>query len=118
MSLLGPPVRPQLGWVYDMPADYYDTTDRIGHPTLVVAVDDALQQARVVTRTSQAAKKGRRPVGHPASRTLRLDRPGWWRLDRLHPVPYVNFEQEDTYPVGPLEPAIWDAVVRTLREGS
>lgn len=116
MSLLGMPARrPEPGLVYDMPAALYDPTDSVGHPTLVVGVDAVRREALVATRTSKRHARGPRPVEHDPDPALGLDRVGWWRLHRLHRVPWEAINDDRVVVVGPLNGETWERVKATLR---
>lgn len=118
MALLGDSAAPRPGWVYDMPPDSYDVTDRIGHPVVVVSVDAARKVAYVATRTSKANRKGPNGLGHKADRDLGFEKPGWWRLHDLHEVPYSLFSpEEDCAARGCLDDQTWTSLTRRLREG-
>lgn len=101
-----------------MPPDSYDPTDRWWHPVLVVAVDDARAVALVATRTSQKRARGPQGLAHRADDSLGLDRVGWWRLHRLHEVPYSLFSEDEECTLrGTLDDQTWKSVVRRLGEG-
>lgn len=115
MSLLGMPGRrPQVQTTYYMPCDLYDETDYADHPVLVVGLDPAARMALVVTRTTKPHAKGPKAVPHAPDSDLDLDSMGWWRLHRVHRVPWVAFDDPDVEVRGRLDDATWERVQREM----
>ena len=79
MDLLRMPRRPAVRQVYEMPPAYYDVTDDVGHPVLVISVDPVTRVAMIVTRTTSPHARGNNAIVHPAQPDLGLDDVGWWR---------------------------------------
>lgn len=118
MSLLGMPPRiPLLRQVYRMHPALYDPSDSTGHPVLVVAVDIALRNAEIVTRTSTWEAKGRIGIAHPPQADLGFDRPGWWRMHRPHTVPFQVFLDRDATLLGLIDERTWEHVRSALTGG-
>lgn len=111
MGLLGMPRRPALRQVYDMPSCYYDVTDVVGHPVLVISVDLPARVAQIVTRTTSPHAKGENAIVHPAQHELGLDEVGWWRMAFPRPVVYAAFDAPDVKPCGQLDEATWAKVL-------
>ena len=109
MSLLGMPARrPVLQTVYRMRPELYDASDAVGHPTLVVGLDEPRRIALMVTRTSSWEARGPMSVTHPPAADLKLERPGWWRLHWIHRVPYMAFaDLVDVQVLGLLDEPTW-----------
>jgi hypothetical protein len=97
-----------------MPHELYDETDDVDHPVLVVSIDTVTRTARVVTRTSKFEARGPKPVAHPPQPDLQLERPGWWRLHRQHPVPWVNFADPDVESLGKIDESTWTKITAAL----
>ncbi len=114
MGLLSQAPAPQLGWVYDMPGALYDSTDRGGHPVLVVSLDPDLGVAEVVTRTTKIHAKGRPFVAHPVQPDLGLRELGWWRVQWPHRVPFAHFADPEAQAVGPIDDMTWRRVQTAL----
>lgn len=114
MSLLAMPKRPAVQGVYYMPSYMYDDTDLVDHPLLVVGSDQVTRHAFVATRTTKPHAKGPKGVPHPAGLIRELDLPGWWRLHRLHDVPWQHFNEPETKFLGRLDDDTWTRVQATL----
>ena len=116
MSLLGiPQRRPMLRYAYRMRHELYDETDSADHPILAVSVDPVTRTVRVVTRTSTFEARGPKPVPHPPAPDLGLERPGWWRMHRLHRVDWASFADPDVEVLGPIDDRTWARVQAMLR---
>lgn len=109
------PRRPAVRQVYEMPSPYYDVTDKVGHPVLVVSVDHVVRKALVVTRTTSAHARGRNAVVHPAQPDLELPDVGWWRMAFPKQVPYAAFDAPDVKRRGELDEATWAKVVSSMK---
>ena len=111
MSLLGMPARrPVVQGVYYMPRELYDESDQADHPVLVVALDEVRREAHVVTRTTKEHARTHRYATHPGGLITSLDLPGWWRLHKVHKVPWVNFDDPDVRLLGTLDDNTWQRV--------
>lgn len=118
MGLLGMPRRiPAVRQVYSMPPTYYDPSDPVGHPILVIAVDAAVKIAQVVTRTTKAHAKGECGIAHPPQSELKLLDYGWWRISYPRAVPYMAFAEPDVVHCGELDEQTWAKIVRQLGGG-
>lgn len=118
MRLLGMPGRvPAVRQVYEMPPGYYDPSDIVGHPILVISVDPVARKAMVVTRTSQPYAKGPYAIVHPAQPELGLDMAGWWRMAYSKPVIYAAFDEPDVQHRGELDATTWEKVLKHLEGG-
>jgi hypothetical protein len=118
VALLGMPPRiPVVGHVYRMPPDYYDPTDIVWHPVLVVSLDRVAREAGVVTRTTRYHARGSRSVVHAPQPDLNLDLPGWWRLNWIMPVAFVLFGEPDVQHLGQLETGAWHRVLTAMGGG-
>jgi hypothetical protein len=109
------PRRPAVRQVYDMPPIYYDLSDKVGHPVLVISVDHVARKAYVVTRTSSPHARGHGAVVHPVQPDLGLDEVGWWRMAFPKPVPYAAFDAPDVKPCGMLDEATWAKIVSSMQ---
>lgn len=109
------PRRPAVRQVYEMPSAYYDVTDDVGHPILVISVDLVTRMAMIVTRTTNIHTRGANAIVHAAQPDLRLDKVGWWRMAFPKPVPYTAFDEPDVRRRGELDEATWEKVVRQMK---
>jgi hypothetical protein len=98
-----------------MPPKYYDVTDEVGHPVLVISVDAATRVALVVTRTTSSHAKGKNAVVHQPQPDLGLDCVGWWRIEFPKAVPYPAFDEPDVERSGELDGATWAKVLVQMR---
>jgi hypothetical protein len=105
------PRRPAVRQVYEMPPCYYDVTDTVGHPVLVISVDLPARTALVVTRTTRPYAKGENAVVHRAQPELGLGEVGWWRMAFPKKVAYAAFDAPDVKPCGQLDEATWAKVL-------
>ena len=115
MGLLGMPRRPAVRQVYEMPPAYYDVTDGVGHPVLVISVDFVTRMAMIVTRTTSPHAKGDNAVVHAAQPGLGLLDAGWWRMKFAKPVGYAAFDAPDVKHRGELDEMTWERVVRQMK---
>lgn len=115
MDLLRMPRRPAVRQVYEMPPVYYDATDAVGHPVLVISVDVVTRKAMIVTRTTSIHTRGQNAVVHRAQPELGLDLVGWWRMDFPKPVPYTAFDEPDVKHRGELDLATWTKVLSQMK---
>lgn len=115
MSLLGMPARrPAVRGVYFMPHELYDETDYSDHPILVVALDLARREAHVVTRTTKMHARTHKCAAHAGGLIDGLDLAGWWRLHKVHKVPWTNFDDPDVELLGMLDDVTWQLVQNTI----
>jgi hypothetical protein len=118
VRLLGMPGRiPAVRQVYEMPRRYYDPTDAVDHPILVISVDPVVRKAMVVTRTSQPYAQGPDAIVHPAQPELGLDVVGWWRMAYSRSVIYAAFDEPDVLRRGELDATTWEKVLKHLEGG-
>jgi hypothetical protein len=117
VDLLRMPRRPAVRQVYEMPPAYYDATDAVGHPVLVISVDLVTRTAEIVTRTTSIHTRGENAIVHPAQPELGLDEVGWWRMAFPKRVPYNVFDEPDVKRSGELDEATW-AKVRNQMKGA
>lgn len=115
MDLLRMPRRPAVRQVYEMPPAYYDVTDVVGHPVLVISVDLVVREAMIVTRTTSPHAKGNNAIVHPAQPDLGLDSVGWWRMEFPKAVPYPAFDEPDVKRRGELDEATWAKVLDQMK---
>lgn len=115
MALLGMPRRPAVRQVYEMPPVYYDVTDDVGHPVLVISVDLVTRMAMIVTRTTSPHARGDNAVVHAAQPELGLLDVGWWRMEFPKLVPYAVFNEPDVKRRGELDEVTWEKMVRQMR---
>jgi hypothetical protein len=115
VDLLRMPRRPAVRQVYEMPPAYYDVTDVVGHPVLVISVDPVTRTALIVTRTSKNHAKGKNAIVHQAQPELGLDVVGWWRMAFPKQVPYSVFDQPDVKRRGELDAATWVIVLSQMK---
>lgn len=115
MDLLRMPRRPAVRQVYEMPPVYYDVTDAVGHPVLVISVDLVTRTAMIVTRTTSPHARGENAIVHPAQHELGLYDVGWWRMAFPIPVPYMAFDEPDVKRRGELDEATWARVLNQIK---
>lgn len=115
MALLRMPRRPAVRQVYEMPPAYYDVTDAVGHPVLVISVDLVTRAALIVTRTTSIHARGENAIVHPAQPDLGLDVVGWWRMAFPKRVPYYVFDEADVVRRGELDEATWGKVLSQMK---
>lgn len=110
---------PAVGELFHLHPDLYDTTDRSGHPVMVVAVDEVRQRAEVATRTTKPHAKGPHGVPHRADPHLGLHEFGWWRIDYTKSVPFANFEDcDDARYVGAIDDTTYERLLRLMGQRS
>jgi hypothetical protein len=114
VDLLRMPRRPAVGQVYEMPPAYYDVTDDVGHPVLVISLDAVTRMAAIVTRTTSAHAKGENAIVHPAQLELGLSAVGWWRMQFPKTVPYLAFDEPDVLRRGELDRSTWAKVLQQV----
>jgi hypothetical protein len=115
VGLLGMPRRPAVRQVYEMPPVYYDVTDDVGHPVLVISVDPVTRMAMIVTRTTSPHARGDNAIVHAAQPDLGLLDVGWWRMAFPKPVPYTVFDEPDVKRRGELDEVTWEKMVRQMK---
>lgn len=115
MDLLRMPRRPAVRQVYEMPPDYYDVTDDVGHPVLVISLDPVTRMATIVTRTTSAHARGENAIVHQAQPDLGLKDVGWWRMQFPKTVPYLAFDEPDVLRRGELDEATWAKVLQQVK---
>ncbi len=115
MDLLRMPRRPAVRQVYEMPPAYYDVTDDVGHPVLVISVDLVTRMATIVTRTTKPHARGSNAIVHQAQAELGLDDVGWWRMAFPRAVPYAAFDEPDVKRRGELDEATWAKVLNQMK---
>jgi hypothetical protein len=116
VDLLRMPRRPAVRQVYEMPPVYYDVTDDVGHPVLVISVDLVTRKAMIVTRTTSPYARGENAIVHPAQPELGLREVGWWRMAFPKAVAYTAFDEPDVRRRGELDEATWGKVLRQMKE--
>ncbi len=109
------PRRPAVRQVYEMPPTYYDLTDAVGHPVLVISVDLVTRKAMIVTRTTSIHARGENAIVHPAQPELGLGDVGWWRMAFPKAVPYTAFDEPDVKHRGELDEATWAKVLSQMK---
>jgi len=109
------PRRPAVRQVYEMPPAYYDVTDAVGHPVLVISVDLVTRMAQIVTRTTSIHTRGKNAIVHPPQPELGLGDVGWWRMDFPKQVPYIAFDEPDVKHRGELDGATWAKVISQMK---
>jgi hypothetical protein len=115
VGLLGIPRRPAVRQVYEMPPAYYDRTDDVGHPVLVISVDLVTRMAVIVTRTTSPHARGDNAIPHAAQPDLGLLDAGWWRMKFPKPVGYAAFDAPDVKHRGELDQMTWERMVRQMK---
>jgi hypothetical protein len=115
VGLLGMPRRPAVRQVYEMPPVYYDRTDDVGHPVLVISVDLVTRMATIVTRTTSPHARGDNAIVHAAQPDLGLLDVGWWRMKFPKPVGYTAFDEPDVKHRGELDEVTWEKMVRQMK---
>jgi hypothetical protein len=100
-----------------MPPDYYDITDDVGHPVLVISLDPATRMATIVTRTTKAHARGENAIVHQPQPELGLRDVGWWRMQFPKTVPYLAFDEPDVVRHGELDEATWARVLQQMKGG-
>ena len=113
--MLGMRRRPAVRQVYEMPPAYYDVTDRVGHPVLVISVDIVTRMAMIVTRTTSPHAKGDNAIVHVAQPDVGLPDVGWWRMAFPKPVPFAVFNEPDVKRRGELDEVTWEKMVRQMK---
>jgi hypothetical protein len=103
------PRRPAVRQVYEMPPAYYDVTDDVGHPVLVISVDLVTRMATIVTRTTKPHARGSNAIVHQAQPELGLDEVGWWRM---------AFDEPDVKRRGELDETTWAKVLNQMKGAS
>jgi hypothetical protein len=115
VGLLGMPRRPAVRQVYEMPPVYYDVTDDVGHPVVVISVDLVTRMAMIVTRTTNIHRRGANAIVHAAQPDLGLDKVGWWRMEFPKRVAYPVFNEPDVRRRGELDEVTWEKMVRQMK---
>jgi hypothetical protein len=115
VGLLRMPRRPAVRQVYEMPPEYYDVTDSVGHPVLVISVDLVTREATIVTRTTKPHARGNNAIVHRAQPDLGLYDVGWWRMEFPMAVPYPAFDEPDVKHRGELDESTWAKMLDQMR---
>ena len=93
MDLLRMPRRPAVRQVYEMPPAYYDVTDDVGHPVLVISVDRGDSHGDDRDSHYQPPREGQQrdsASGTARTRPDELWAGGAWQFPKSGAVPRVR----------------------------